>query len=211
MDFKINADNQSFSKLLAGGDQTGECSLNISGSVADMTALVAWMSQNQDHRESPKPVREVTITEQVSEFFAKFCYANNLETGPIDHMSAGVGAFRVKLLVEEFTELMVAMGLRLNGWNMDLQREAEGYTQDHPQIASVNIENIAQELADLDYVIEGTRIILGIPRAPVAAEVHRANMEKVRANDGTRNPMKPDGWIAPRVQDVLDRERKARE
>jgi len=53
-----------------------------------------------------------------------------------------------------------------------------------------DLTGIAQELADVLYVVYGTAVTYGINLAPVFAEVHRANMSK---REGTR---RPDGkWV----------------
>lgn len=64
-------------------------------------------------------------------------------------------------------------------------------------------------LADMDYVNAGTRLVLGVDGAPIAADVHRANMAKEPImcwSGGTENrlvpdpikkPTKPEGWKAP--------------
>jgi predicted HAD superfamily Cof-like phosphohydrolase len=59
-------------------------------------------------------------------------------------------------------------------------------------------------MADLDYVVEGTRLEFGIDGEPIAAEVHRANMAKTEgpvAPDGKR--LKPPGWTPPDIAGVL--------
>ena len=65
---------------------------------------------------------------------------------------------------------------------------------------SVDMVGLADALADIDYVVEGTRLEFGIDGRPIADEVHRSNMAKVggpvRA-DGKR--MKPEGWTPPDI------------
>lgn len=72
---------------------------------------------------------------------------------------------------------------------------------------AVNLPEFADALADLDYVVEGARLEFGIDGAPIAAEVHRANMLKttgpVRA-DGKR--MKPEGWTPPDIAGELKKQ-----
>jgi predicted HAD superfamily Cof-like phosphohydrolase len=62
----------------------------------------------------------------------------------------------------------------------------------------------ADALADLDYVVEGTRLEFGINGLPIADEVHRANMAKLggpKRADGKH--LKPEGWTPPDVGAVL--------
>lgn len=68
----------------------------------------------------------------------------------------------------------------------------------------VDLPEFVDGLADLDYVVEGTRLEFGVDGGPVAAEVHRANMAKTTGpirEDGKR--MKPEGWTPPDVEGVL--------
>lgn len=98
---------------------------------------------------------------------------------------------RLNLIAEEFFELLEAS---LNDtWRPreDLENidEVKGrilwLIEDAP--LRVNLPEFADALADLDYVIEGARLEFGIDGAPVAAEVHRANMTK------TTGPVREDG------------------
>jgi len=68
----------------------------------------------------------------------------------------------------------------------------------------VSMVDLADGLADLDYVVEGARVEFGIDGAPIAAEVHRANMAKVGgpiAPNGKR--LKPPDWTPPDVEGEL--------
>lgn len=72
------------------------------------------------------------------------------------------------------------------------------------EVVDVDLVELADGLADLDYVVEGTRLEMGIDGAPVAAEVHRANMAKLGgpiAPNGKR--LKPPGWTPPDIEGVL--------
>lgn len=68
----------------------------------------------------------------------------------------------------------------------------------------VDFPSAVDALADIDYVVEGSRIEFGVDGAPIAAEVHRANMEKQggpRREDG--KVMKPPGWRPPDIEGKL--------
>ena len=67
----------------------------------------------------------------------------------------------------------------------------------------VDMEELADGLCDLDYIVEGTRQYFGIPRAAILKEVHRANMEKSKAKDAAGKPMKLEGWNPPDIGGVL--------
>jgi len=89
---------------------------------------------------------------------------------------------RMKLLAEEYTELVVAE-----------------YNDD--------IVEITDALADIIYIACGTAVSYGIPLDDVFAEVHRSNMAKlvdgkvIRRADG--KVQKPEGWTAPDISGVL--------
>jgi predicted HAD superfamily Cof-like phosphohydrolase len=69
---------------------------------------------------------------------------------------------------------------------------------------SVDLEKFADALADIDYVVEGARLEFGVRGAPIAVEVHRANMTKAggpRREDGKQ--LKPEGWVGPDIRGEL--------
>lgn len=70
-----------------------------------------------------------------------------------------------------------------------------------------DIVEVADALADLDYVSAGTRLAYGIPRKPIADEVHRANMAKAPGGVILRSPqgkiIKPEGWTPPNIRKAL--------
>ncbi len=76
-----------------------------------------------------------------------------------------------------------------------------------------DVAKAADGLCDLVYVALGTAVMMGVPFDACWAEVHRANMTKVRATDAadprsTRknslDVVKPEGWRPPDIQGVLD-------
>lgn len=111
---------------------------------------------------------------------------------------------RAALIVEEFFETMLSLfgdSQRFACARVGL-REAIGAA-----LVQVNMPELADGLADLDYVVEGTRLEFGINGGPVAEEVHRANMAKVGGptrEDGKR--LKPPGWTPPDIAGVLRRQ-----
>lgn len=114
--------------------------------------------------------------------------------------------FRLRFVAEEFFELLDAC-LKDDGgvWKPTLELIKSDLEDviDHAHIG-VDLPAVADALADIDYVVEGTRLEFGIDGGPVAAEVHRANMQKasgeVRA-DGKR--LKPEGFREPDIEGVL--------
>lgn len=100
--------------------------------------------------------------------------------------SAAVIKKRSRLISEEYEELMEAM-------------------------AGGDVVQIAQEMADLVYVVFGEALEYGIDLTSVTEEVHSANMTKIGPEgkvivrpDG--KILKPDGWRPPDVRAVLARQ-----
>lgn len=68
----------------------------------------------------------------------------------------------------------------------------------------VRLAAVADAIADLKYVLEGSNLAFGIDGEPVWDEVHRKNMEKARGPmraDGKR--LKPPGWTPPDIDAIL--------
>jgi predicted HAD superfamily Cof-like phosphohydrolase len=121
---------------------------------------------------------------------------------------------RLDLITEEFFELLAAAGFAL--W-APLENEDEyGRTRvrvDKPELepawrtgtpAAFDLVAVADALGDLDYVVEGTRLECGIDGAPIAAEIHRTNMNKLSGEtraDGKK--LKPPGWLPPDIRGLL--------
>ena len=106
-------------------------------------------------------------------------------------------ALRMNLIQEAVDELASALGLE---WDED-----SGTWYDIG--ASVNTVEVADALADIDYVVQGAALVFGIPHDAVFDEVHRSNMAKlvdgkvIRREDG--KVLKPEGWTPPDVLGVL--------
>ena len=121
---------------------------------------------------------------------------------------------RAALIAEEFAETMAAL-FDLNSDHPDGPGSFGGverllarlkYMVENAPVR-VNMVELADGLADLDYVVEGTRLEMGIDGDPIAAEVHRANMSKVGgpiAPNGKR--LKPPGWTPPDIVGELKRQ-----
>ena len=72
-----------------------------------------------------------------------------------------------------------------------------------------NLADAADALVDLVVIAKGTAVMLGLPWAELWKEVHRAISSKVvgvnpKRPDHPHDLIKPDGWIPPRIQEVLD-------
>jgi len=118
--------------------------------------------------------------------------------------------FRLKLIAEEFFELLEAAGYHIHAAERgsvevgDLCRNK--FQRD------VDLPSFVDALADLDYVVEGTRLVFGVHGGPIADEVQRANLSKdavyVEAKaehhkNATTKPTKPPGWTPPDIAGIL--------
>ena len=118
--------------------------------------------------------------------------------------------FRLALIAEEFAEL-VGAALTLSPEDRSfldaIRTEVVGASR-----VRVDLPEFVDALADLEYVIEGTRAVFGVDGAPIMTEVHRANMDKdavfVEAADSAKRgerikPVKPLGWRPPAIREAL--------
>jgi predicted HAD superfamily Cof-like phosphohydrolase len=109
---------------------------------------------------------------------------------------------RMALVVEECIEMLEAvygasvLAIYDLRWNMTRLV--------HRDICSIDIVALADALADIDYVVEGTRQEFGIDGAPIAAAVHASNMTKVGApKDANGKVTKGIGYFAPAIAECL--------
>ena len=117
----------------------------------------------------------MTPQEMVEEFHRKYgVYQEPNPELPSNHLVIG----RIRLLLEEASEL------------------AKGFHEN-------DIEQVADALADLAYIVYGTAAICGIQLDPVIAEVHRSNMTK---EPGDFKPRKGPAYDPPRIWDVLGKQ-----
>lgn len=136
----------------------------------------------------------MTLREQVVEFHKAF--GQPILDVPMAPEADRV-RLRLRLIAEEFGEFCEAVGYPIELPDFDASWNG-----------SVNVAAVADALADLDYVIEGTRLEFGIDGGPIAAEVHRSNMVKlhrdgvpVQRADG--KIMKPADWTPPDIDGEL--------
>lgn len=114
---------------------------------------------------------------------------------------------RMKLVAEEafeFLEACLYLGAhrRSDAEFQEVKDLLRGIIEVCP--LDVDLPKAVDALADLDYVVEGSRLEFGVDGTPIAAEVHRANMAKVGGpvrEDGKR--LKPPGWEPPDIERVL--------
>ena len=114
--------------------------------------------------------------DMVKEFHGEFDILINDEPTIIDGRTANL---RIELIKEELEELEIA-------------------------IDDNDIVEIADALADLKYVVEGTSISYGINLNAVFKEVHRSNMTKVGGyKRGDGKWIKPDTYSPADIKSIL--------
>lgn len=147
---------------------------------------------------------EETVRYQVREFHRAF----DLPLADTPHVpSDELVRLRLRILSEEFVELLEAT---FGPDNTDLWVVEKHIANlvDQGQL-NVDLVEVADALADIDYLVEGTRLTFGIDGKPIAAEVHRSNMAKlgpegkpIRRPDG--KVVKPEGWQPPNIPHELE-------
>jgi len=136
--------------------------------------------------------------------------------------------FRMRLVTEEYLEFMNACLDQSRMGDNSLEESARGPNDDYPWSEiirdaryslkilideapiKVDLVEMADATVDLDYVIEGTRLVFGIRRGPLLREVQRANMEKAPVLDESgkptphTKPTKPAHWRSPNILGCLE-------
>ena len=112
---------------------------------------------------------------------------------------------RLKLIAEEFFELLRDATGGSGRMDMDRARALVWRIIENPASIDVNLPAFVDALADLDYVIEGTRQECGVNGAPIAAAVHKANIAKRSGpvDPATGKKLKPPGWTPPDIEGEL--------
>lgn len=120
----------------------------------------------------------------------------------------------VRLVAEEFFELLdAAFKSAFPGHSSDhLEhlRAAVAEFVDGAEI-SVDLPDLVDATVDLDYVVEGLRVRLGVDVRPIWAAVHAANMAKMggpKRADGKLQ--KPEGWRPADVAGLLREQERSK-
>lgn len=123
------------------------------------------------------------MLEDVKEFQTKFDLGPHPDEPVM--LPPALLAQRLELLREELHEFELACAL--GGGRPDLAEQADA-------------------LVDLVYVALGTAALMGLPWDRLWADVHRANMAKVRGmtkRGHANDVMKPVGWVGPQTAKIL--------
>lgn len=183
--------------------------------------LIATPGRKGENIEVFYPFRAVGLREQVIEFHKAFCPDQRLGEGPPSIPSIDTIRLRLKLITEEYFEALSSiLPFDLSKMpidHFDFQRRVhsklvlaratidDAITQYGGN--AVDIVELADALADLDYVVEGTRIAFGVDGKPIADEVHRSNLTKIggtRREDGKW--VKPDSYSPADVRGELEKQ-----
>lgn len=186
--------------------------MNIS---VDQEALSTILNRNSELEAQVKELQEALtrsrnerrgIRYQVHEFHEKFGYPVR---DRVTELTTEELQFRLRLVMEEAMEALSACDPPISSFHADWKAACDAIAR---LIAGLQVKNVyvpllVDALGDLDYVVEGTRLYLGVNGAEVAAEIHRANMAKdLVMRDGIGKPVKPKGWKPPDIEGVLKKQ-----
>lgn len=166
----------------------------------DIFSAQLWALEMSD------PGSETRLSRQVAEFIAK-C-GHHLSYKPYPHIPDDATVrLKAGLVLEETIELMGAVYDLKNTYPSVLEALNIVADMANRLVPSVNMVEMADALADIDYVVEGMRLTFGINGQPIADEVHRANMEKFGPGSWVREDgkqMKPPDWKPPDITKQLE-------
>jgi predicted HAD superfamily Cof-like phosphohydrolase len=116
---------------------------------------------------------------------------------------------RMRMLLEETIECLDACFIAEQVTIYQVKKLIEEFISKNE--VSVSLENLADGLGDVDYIVEGTRLEFGIDGEPIADAIHASNMAKVgpdgwivRRADG--KVLKPEGWKPPDITGELQKQ-----
>jgi predicted HAD superfamily Cof-like phosphohydrolase len=139
-----------------------------------------------------------------------FCVLTEQHVGNVAAPDCTVDrVLRVRLILEELQELLDAAGIAL----IDVDGQPVRLTRLDPEVVgAVDLAKVADGLADLKYVTEGTAVTWGIPLDAVFAEVHRSNMTKRGGTKDAHGKLgKPLTYEPPDIAGVLERAKRERQ
>lgn len=118
---------------------------------------------------------------------------------------------RVRLLMEEVLEFAHASGIEIKVGVFTMNKKMEN--MDFKAIGSVDMVEIADALADIEYINLGSANTYGIEIKPIFNEVHDSNMRKF-TGDAHKNAegkwIKPSDWQAPNIEKLLNKQKKSK-
>lgn len=136
-------------------------------------------------------------------------YGVPVRTSPTTDISAEERVLRVRLVLEEAFEFCAAMGCRVEVAQPEHVNADTIEVEIDPTSPGINLVESADALADIEYVVNGSALCLGIPQAAVVREVHRSNMSKLGEDgkpiyrEGDGKVLKGPGYFKPDIAAVL--------
>lgn len=147
---------------------------------------------------------------QVSEFHRVFGQPVQRHPDP-SNVSEDTLQLRLALVAEEVFEMLEACGA--DSLDMaKLKAASSNALNQFKRERSWNIDlvKLVDALADIDYVVEGFRLTLGVDGGPISAIVHKTNMAKRGGpiDPQTGKQLKPPGWVGPEkaIREELERQ-----
>lgn len=125
---------------------------------------------------SIKGFQPVPTVELVREFHQTFGHPTPTT---IDTQDQKTRELRVSLIAEELLELCDGLGLILTIANTEPLNGPIVTIKQNPNRAEVDMVEVADALADLDYVVAGANVVFGLPAERIINEVHASNMSKL--------------------------------
>jgi predicted HAD superfamily Cof-like phosphohydrolase len=151
--------------------------LNAARRKAEVERLKAREQELIESNSARRREMRGTLREQVREFHEAF----GVESPPVPTVPDDETVrLRLRLIAEEFFELIAACS------DSAYIRERSEYADPETVVyefideceIKVDLPEFADALADIDYVVEGSRLAFGINGKPIADEVHACNMAK---------------------------------
>lgn len=169
-----------------------------------------------DTNPSPKPDVSPTWSEQTNKI-REFMQAlgQPVRTNPFDEAAREEHVLRARLILEEALEFAEAAGLVVRSAKSgDVLKQIEDLkVQPNPDFR-VKYDPVEAEdaLTDLDYVVKGARVQLGLPESDAFDEVHDSNMSKLGADgkpihDDFGKILKGPNYFKPNLFKVIEKYR----
>lgn len=131
---------------------------------------------------------------QVSQFHRAF--DQPVLKSPSTEIGSNYLNLRLSLVFEEVFEMAEACGMSPS----DLERASqliETAITEKPK-TPIDLVDLCDALGDIDYVVEGFRLAVGVDGVPIANIIHETNMAKVGGPLGPNGKkLKPPGWVGP--------------
>jgi predicted HAD superfamily Cof-like phosphohydrolase len=157
-----------------------------------------------DARELRNAIREVENYETPESMAAEFHTAKGLPvaSGPTEG-SALQRILRVRLMLEEVLEFAKAACVVVHSESGDEILSARDLHIGCMDLFTPDLVQMTHELTDVQYVVSGTAVELGLPVREALPLIHEANMRKEPVLDSGGKVRKPDGWTPADVSGLL--------